>query len=324
MPPQNNQPRQSGQLEQPGQPNQSYESSDLPIVQQPASPSKLPAVPQVINAQGPAGQLPVASDNDPNTPRPSQDQQVSQQGNVSIQHAPGKLPQYGYQAPESLRPLNVNPVSSTSPDDQTNDSADDPTGKRYAFFLDEHSKPKSKLGFVTDGSKRTKIIVLAVLSVVLLIAGAVIVSSLGSSDAEDTSGTYAGIILDQQEILRINTLAQPLVDASSLKYYIPTAQTTIGAAQAELITYAGKHNKAIFPKALSIYKANPKTDEALAAAQASGTYDATFTSLMGDILNNYQADLQQIRTTTTDPAVQGVISKDYDGATLLIKMLATQ
>jgi len=202
-------------------------------------------------------------------------------------------------------------------------SAPKEEANRYAFFME--AKPKSKTSLIPLPKKESKfawIIIGAITLFLILIVLAVISNIARSSQTTGDAGTLTGIINQQQEIIRVNSLASNTVQSANLVNFVTTAIITTTSSQQELISYATQHGVKIDSGKLALYKASGQTDTVLASAQAASVYDTTFQRVMLDIITKYQASLQGLADKTTAPNEKAIITKDLDGAKLLQTMIA--
>jgi len=163
-------------------------------------------------------------------------------------------------------------------------------------------------------------IVLILLGLVLLIAAVVIIRSLLTP--KDTATTLATTLaLEQQEIIRVSNLASQSATSQDIKDAAVTISTSVANDQTGTNAYLARNNIEINEKQLAAAR-DTKTDQLLADARASSTFDTTWKDTMTTQLSKYQNDVRALYAKTQNPAFRETLKKAFDNSKLLLDMLS--
>ena len=186
----------------------------------------------------------------------------------------------------------------------------------YDFIIQtDHTPKKSSFG----GSLAMRI-VLILLGLVLLIAAMVIIRSLLTP--KDTATTLATTLaLEQQEIIRVSNLASQSATSQDIKDAAVTISTSVANDQTGTNAYLARNNIEINEKQLAAAR-DTKTDQLLADARASSTFDTTWKDTMTTQLSKYQNDVRALYAKTQNPAFRETLKKAFDNSKLLLDMLS--
>lgn len=192
-----------------------------------------------------------------------------------------------------------------------------PQNTRYDFFLDPAKPPKKSL-IPAGNSKAIKFLLIVFGVVALFVATIVLFSVLsGNKGASDLTK----VVIDQHEIARVSELGAKQVGSQSLKNFAANANTTATSAKQETLDYLAKAGTKVEDKQL-IAAQDGKIDQALTAAQGSGTFETTFRSTMQALLARYQTNIKAAQGASTVKAERDLLAKYSASAELLNAQLA--
>lgn len=207
------------------------------------------------------------------------------------------------------------PVQPQDPYQQPAPPQHDPA--RYDFIVNPQApKRPSPFSFGSGGPSMKLLLMGGGVVVVVIILFVIIGSLLGGSKGDTVA--LAGIAEQQAEIARVAKLGADDAVSQDTQNFATNLSLSIATSEQTMVAYLGKNGVKLGAKQLAL-KQDSKTDAALTAAQDSGTYDSTFTSLMQTELTNYQASLSKAYKTATGKTEKQVLSDAYANAGLLIK-----
>ena len=244
-------------------------------------------------------------------------------------YTPGQQPapqnQQPGQFPPQLQPIQQQPQPyqvahpTQAPQYPAAQSAATPTSGRYDFFLDPDKPKKAPVSGVDAGFK--KILILAGGFIAVLIFAAIVLTASRSNN--DAAITLSYLITTQQNIINTSDTAKTSLNSTSLVNFATTAKVSTKSDQNKMIAYVASRGIKTDPKTLQAFS-DPKVDEALKAAAAAGTYDATFRKTMQTMLTDYAANLKKIHDLSTVESERDITKKDSEAVTLLLRMLGQQ
>ncbi len=199
---------------------------------------------------------------------------------------------------------------------QPNDDSTTP----YDFFLNTPKEPKKKL-LSKPKTKFSKIVFIAIAAFMVLGIAAVAVSAVQAS--KNKAPELVVLAQSQQYIISTSDTAGKTLQSQNLINFAATAKSTTTSAQQQLIDYTIRRGIRVDVKSLTALTDNTSLQQ-LTAAQAAGTYDATYVSIMQAKLQSYAAKLEQMRSTSVSSSEQNILTKDLEAAKLLQTMLTNQ
>ena len=187
----------------------------------------------------------------------------------------------------------------------------------YDFILNPQQSPQQPR-FSGGGNQSMAMRVLIVVGglFALIIAAFIFMSLVSGGGNKDALLSAAQ---DQTELLRIAEGAKQNAKLETTKDFTMTLKLTIKSQQAELLAYMSQSNIKVDQKKL-ILKQSAQTDQRLATAISTNTYDTTYKSVMNDAIKVYQADLSaayEASGETGKPLLRG----HYEATELLLEQL---
>lgn len=182
----------------------------------------------------------------------------------------------------------------------------------YDFILKGQGKPKRSFG---SGSLKQRVIIVAGGALILLIAAVVLISLIGSGGKGNTSALL-NVAQQQTELARVAGIGVDKADSTDTKNLAITAQLSMQSSQADTVALLKKSGHKVNDKSLALLQ-NSNTDQQLDDADASSTFDSTFTQLFKTELNNYRSALQNAYSGATGTQQQ-LLQADFNDASILI------
>lgn len=190
-----------------------------------------------------------------------------------------------------------------------------PNTGQYDFITGgPYQQPRS---FGTQSPK--KMVLVVVIGALVVIGLLWLILSMVFSSGDNKLTPLVGIAQQQTEIERIidNSTQNDRISGQDVQNFATTTKLTIDTDKADLLSLMSKNGLNVKDKQLSATEDN-KTDAALDAANANGTYDSTFVSIMQDELKTYQNSIKQTYNNTASKVERDVLSTQYDNASLLL------
>jgi hypothetical protein len=190
-------------------------------------------------------------------------------------------------------------------------AADDP----YRFIMEPPKRQKPKGTGLAGNPFLMKIVFFLGAAIVVIVAGAILVNVFfgGKTNTQD----IVDIAATEQEIMRVSVRGADAAN-DSVKNAAITTQATVATEQQEWITYLAKLGKKTNAKQLALKK-NTTTDSRLTQAQATSTFDLTFSQVMRSQLQDYASELKTAYGKATGKNEKALLSKHYDQVVLLLE-----
>lgn len=192
---------------------------------------------------------------------------------------------------------------------------------QYDFIMNPGKPPRRSL-LPSGNSMVGRIVVIAGLGVVLIIAIIIVMSLFSGSGNMPKLVTVAQ---KQQELIRISTLATTTglgQSSQTTKNFTESCLLSLTSAQQQLLNFTSTHGKKISQKELALGK-NTATDATLKSAIQATNFDSTYTNIMQTQLATYANSLKSAFSTAKNVNEKQLLSNDYSGAQLLLKQLTT-
>jgi len=189
---------------------------------------------------------------------------------------------------------------------------------QYDFIMN-HQQPKRSL-FSFGGGLQQKLI-LATVGLLILLVVIIAASSLFGGNG-DTKDRLLNIARQQSQIISAAEIGADKAtgtDAKSLAGSVLLSVTTDRNDTLELIKKGGdKVASKDYER-----KLDTESSEKLTTAEQNGTFDTIFTSMLHEMLQEYQADLETAYNSAAGEQTKATLASAYDGAGLLVKTAST-
>ena len=191
----------------------------------------------------------------------------------------------------------------------------------YNFIMDPTSPRAKKINLPTS-SLMGRVAIVAGGLTVLFIVFIVFKSILGGSGSN--SAAMVSVAQQQQVLIHISTAVkqQPGISIAT-QNSSATIFATMTSAQQDLITYLKTNHQKVSSNQL-IQKESSSQDTSLTNAASAGTYDATYSSTIQTVLNNYEQVLKQAYAQTKGPKGKALLKEQFYGAEVLTAQITGQ
>lgn len=182
----------------------------------------------------------------------------------------------------------------------------------YDFILKGEGKPKRSFG---SGSLKQRIIIVGAGACILLIAAILLISLIGSGGKGSTDALI-NVAQQQTELARVAAIGVDKASSTDTKNLAITTKLSMQSSQADTVALLKKSGHGVSDKTLALLQ-DSNTDQQLDSADASNTFDSTFTQLLQRLLNSYRSSLQNAYKTVSS-SQQQVLQASFNDATILI------
>jgi hypothetical protein len=189
-----------------------------------------------------------------------------------------------------------------------------PQGNPYEFILNpEKNKPKRRLGL---GSGKNRLVMLLIFIVSGVVIFMILVTVLLNAFAPEKIGKaeFMSLAQTQNELIRISGQASGVARQQVTKNLATTIQYTMKTQQNKVVSAIGEK---VGRKELSL-KQKATSDQQLASAKQTSTYDKTFTKLIGTELTSYANEVRTLFDKAATDKDRDLMSDFYAQTQLLI------
>lgn len=188
-----------------------------------------------------------------------------------------------------------------------------PQTNPYQFITDPQ---KQSSGPKFGGSMKSRIIIVAGLALLLIIAASV-VSVILTSINRGPVNQLKDIVAQQEEIIRIAGIGAEKAIGVDTRSYAQTVLQSVQTDQSKLITQMEKSKISITKLELASKK-NTKTEEALEAASAANRYDEAIKQDLSEKVADYAESLKSAYDKGPGNAMEQVLSESFDNANAIL------
>lgn len=190
-------------------------------------------------------------------------------------------------------------------------------GSPYEFILNPSKPPKKKFGLGGNNFALTVALIVGGACIFMIIL-AIILSAVGGKSLSKTE--LIDITQTQNELVRISQSAASTATQQTTKNLAVTIQLSMITEQKQALDFLAKNNVEIDKKQLTL-KQNAITDQQLASAKSTSTFDLVFSQLMQTELENYAKDLKQLNGKAANKTESDITSTFYSQTQLLISQI---
>jgi hypothetical protein len=191
------------------------------------------------------------------------------------------------------------------------------SGSPYEFIMNPGEKPKKKFGFGGGNFAMTIGLIvggaLLFMIILTLILNAFGGSKVGTADLITLAQT-------QNELVRVSDQGARTGVQQVTKNLGVTIQYTMDTQQKQVLSYLAANGTEVDPKDLKL-KQNASTDQQLASAKTTSTFDLVFSQIMQTELDSYANDLKQLHARAATKTERDMMSKYYEQTQLLISQI---
>jgi hypothetical protein len=202
--------------------------------------------------------------------------------------------------------------------DPNQQSYQPPTGDAYDFIMNPQKPPKpKKLGLGNNSNFGLTIGLIVGGAVIFMIIVAIILSLL--SGGSNTTNLLS-IAQTQNELVRVADQGARSGVRQTTKNLAVTIQYGMTTQQKQTLAYMTRTGTGTDEKSLKL-KQNATTDQQLASAKTTSTFDSTFAELMQTQLTAYANSLRQLHGASTSETEKELLSTFYEQTQLLISQI---
>jgi hypothetical protein len=190
-------------------------------------------------------------------------------------------------------------------------------GSPYEFILNPQKPPKKKIGFGGNNFMFTLVIIIggAVLFMIIL---ALVLNAVGGKTSSKTD--LIGLTQTENELARVSQTAASGATQQTTKNLAVTIQYTMLTQQKKTLNVLGANGVKIGEKDLKL-KQNALTDQQLASAKTTSTFDLIFSQLIQDQLESYANDIKTLHNRAASKTERDLTSDFYEQTQLLISQI---
>ena len=191
-----------------------------------------------------------------------------------------------------------------------------PTDDPYRFIMEPPKKQKrAKLPGVGGNPFLTKIIFVLAVVMVVIIAAAVVINVVFGSKTNVSD--IISITQTEQEIIRIGSTNES-ASSQTIKNAAVTATATLTTHQQEWINFLAKRGHKSNKDELKL-KESSSTDQQLAQAKQTSTFDIAYSQVMRNQLQDYATALKNAYTNATNTTEKSMLAKQYNEVQILLE-----
>lgn len=202
--------------------------------------------------------------------------------------------------------------------DQFQQQSHSPVGGSYDFILNPQHPPKKKMfGFGGNSNFLLTIGLIIGGALVCMVIVALVINLLGGSS---NKASFVSIAQTQQELVRVADQGAQSAVQQTTKNLAATIQYGITTQQKQTLAFLARAGETIKDPELRL-KQNATTDQQLAAAKSTSTFDATFTQLAQKQLTDYANSLKQVHASAKNQTEKELLSTFYSQTQLIISQI---
>lgn len=193
-----------------------------------------------------------------------------------------------------------------------------PTGDAYDFILNPQQQPKPrKLGLGSSNKFGLLIGIIVGGAVLFMVIVALILTAFGGNS---NATSILGLAQAQNELVRVADQGARSGVRQTTKNLAVTIQYGMTTQQKRTLTYLAQIGTAVDEKELKL-KQNATTDQQLASAKTTSTFDSAFAEIMQAQLTAYADSIRQLHSTATSETEKELLGTFYEQTQLLISQI---
>lgn len=189
-------------------------------------------------------------------------------------------------------------------------------GSPYAFIMSPQKPARRRFSLGGGNNFGMTIAIIAGGALLLMLILAIIVNSLGGGN----KGNLISLAQTQNELSRVSQQAVSSATQQTTKNLAVTIDLSMSSQQQGTLALLGKRGVKVSPKDLRL-KQNATTDQQLASAKTTSTFDSVYTQIMQQSLNDYANTLKQMHDTSKSKSERELTSDYYTQTQLLISQV---
>ncbi len=190
-------------------------------------------------------------------------------------------------------------------------------GSPYEFILNPSKPPKKKIGFGGNNFVLTLAVIIGGAFLFMIIL-TVILNAVGGKTLSKTD--LIGLAQTENELVRISQQATASATQQTTKNLAVTIQLSMTTQQKKDLDFLAANGVKVDTKQLSL-KQNATTDQQLASAKTTSTFDLVFSQLIQSQLQDYAKSLKQLNSVAANKTESDLTSTFYGQTQLLIAQI---
>lgn len=190
-------------------------------------------------------------------------------------------------------------------------------GSPYEFILNPAKPPKKKFGLGKNNFVLTLVVIVGGAFLVMLIL-TVILNAVGSKKL--SKGDLIGLAQTESELVRVSQAATASATQQTTKNLAVTIQLSMTTQQKRNLDFLQANGVKVDQKQLGL-KQNATTDQQLASAKTTSTFDLVFSQLIQAQLEDYAKSLKQLNSVASNKTESDLTSTFYEQTQLLIAQI---
>ncbi len=186
-------------------------------------------------------------------------------------------------------------------------------------FITSPQKPVKK-GFNFGGGNFGVTIGIIVGGAAVLIIMLILIMNLLSGGGNSSKASLIGLAQTQNEIIRVSQKAEAAATLQGVKNLAFTVDTSVTSQQQQVLAILAKNGVKVKGDELKL-KINGATDQKLATAKSTSTFDKTYSEIMQTSLESYAKTLKQINATTKSKTEKSITTSYIEQTELLISQI---
>lgn len=197
----------------------------------------------------------------------------------------------------------------------TPQSAPQPQGNPYDFILNPQKPKKTFIGL--KGFGRTIALIIGGTILVMIIA---VLAINAFAPKKISKGDMLSLAQSQTELLRLTEQGKSGATQQITRNFSTTINTTLLTQQQQTIGLLSKNGAKVNPKELAL-KQNATSDQKLASAKATSTYDKAFTGIVQNELQSYSNLLKQLASKASTQEESNRLGDYYQQSQMLLSQI---
>lgn len=189
-------------------------------------------------------------------------------------------------------------------------------GSPYDFILSPQKPPQKKVGLGGNNLVLTLAIIIGGAFIFMIIM-VVVLNAVGGKKLSKTD--MIGLAQTQNELIRV-AQSSTVATQQTTRNLAVTIQLSMITEQKQALDFLAKNKVKVDQKQLAL-KQNALTDQQLASAKTTSTFDLVFSQLMQTQLESYAKDLKQLNSKATSKTESDLTSTFYAQTQLLISQI---
>lgn len=187
----------------------------------------------------------------------------------------------------------------------------------YEFILNPSQSPKKRFGFGGGNFAMTLALIVGGAFIFMII----VALALNSMSPKTVStADLISVTQTEEELIRVSEKGAAGATQQTTKNLAATIQFTMLTQQNRTLNFLAKNGTEVGPKDLKL-KQNAITDQQLASAKTTSTFDITFSEIMQKELENYANTIKQLHSKATSKTERDLMGEYYEQAQLLISQI---